>query len=38
MAMLKDIDFGAPLHSVVIAGNMHPLEEEMYEYYKLSSQ
>lgn len=24
-----DIDFGPPLHSLVIPGSMHPLEEEM---------
>ena len=35
MQELKDVDFGAPLHSVVIAGDMHPLEEEMYNYYRL---
>ena len=34
MSELVNVDFGSPLHSVVIAGDMHPLEEEMYNYYR----
>lgn len=33
MHSLLNQDFGAPLHSFVIAGTMHPVEEEMYNYY-----
>jgi diphthine methyl ester synthase len=29
-----DIDMGAPLHSFIICGELHPIEEEMYEFYK----
>lgn len=36
---LKDYDFGAPLHSLVIcASSMHPLEKEMYEFYHCSQK
>ncbi|CAI2378122.1 unnamed protein product [Moneuplotes crassus] len=31
-----DIDMGAPLHSFIICGELHPVEEEMYEYYQPS--
>lgn len=33
MASLRDVDFGPPLHSLVIAGDMHLLEEDMLRYY-----
>lgn len=29
MRRLLDVDFGAPLHSLVIAGELHPIEQEM---------
>ena len=29
MRQLLTVDFGAPLHSLVIVGETHPLEEEM---------
>lgn len=29
-----EIDMGAPLHSFVMWGELHPIEEEMYEFYK----
>lgn len=29
-----DIDMGKPLHSFIICGELHPLEEEMYEFFK----
>lgn len=34
MAELQGIDFGAPLHSLVIAGSVHVTEEEMLECYR----
>ncbi|CAA3020442.1 probable diphthine methyl ester synthase [Olea europaea subsp. europaea] len=30
---LLTIDFGPPLHCLVIVGNVHPVEEEMLEFY-----
>ncbi|XP_010556444.1 PREDICTED: probable diphthine methyl ester synthase [Tarenaya hassleriana] len=35
MRQLKNIDFGAPLHCLVIVGQTHPVEEEMLEFYKV---
>jgi hypothetical protein len=29
LRLLKDVDFGGPLHSMVIVGDMHHIEEEM---------
>lgn len=37
MKQLESVDFGAPLHCLVIVGNTHPLEEEMLEFYKYKS-
>jgi len=37
ISQLKDIDFGAPLHSFVICGEMHPLEKEYFDYYRVKS-
>ncbi|KAL5056885.1 hypothetical protein RYX36_028489 [Vicia faba] len=34
MKQLQLIDFGAPLHCLVITGNTHPLEEEMLNFYR----
>ncbi|RYR76017.1 hypothetical protein Ahy_A01g000609 isoform E [Arachis hypogaea] len=34
MRQLQMVDFGAPLHCLVITGNTHPLEEEMLEFYR----
>ncbi|XLS66836.1 hypothetical protein HN51_017859 [Arachis hypogaea] len=34
MKQLQMVDFGAPLHCLVITGNTHPLEEEMLEFYR----
>ena len=34
MASLIDVDFGAPLHSLIIAGTLHVVEEEMLELCK----
>jgi len=35
MEKLLDIDFGPPLHCLIIVGETHPLEEEMLEFYKM---
>lgn len=35
MKQLLAVDFGAPLHCLVIVGKTHPVEEEMLEFYKL---
>lgn len=29
MKQLTDVDFGKPLHSFIIAGELHPIEKEM---------
>ncbi len=34
MKQLFDVDFGPPLHSLVIAGDLHPIETEMLEFLK----
>ncbi|KAK7368212.1 hypothetical protein VNO80_10236 [Phaseolus coccineus] len=34
MNQLQLIDFGEPLHCLVIAGKTHPVEEEMLDFYK----
>ncbi|KAF7818228.1 putative diphthine methyl ester synthase [Senna tora] len=34
MRQLRMIDFGAPLHCLVIIGKTHPLEEEMLDFYR----
>jgi len=34
MKQLQLIDFGAPLHCLVIAGKTHPVEEEMLDFYR----
>lgn len=35
MKLLLTVDFGAPLHCLVIAGETHPLEQEMLDFYRL---
>ncbi|OVA13198.1 Tetrapyrrole methylase [Macleaya cordata] len=35
MKELLTVDFGAPLHCLVIVGKTHPVEEEMLEFYTL---
>ncbi|CAL9079435.1 unnamed protein product [Musa textilis] len=37
MQELLDIDFGPPLHCLVIVGETHPVEEEMLEFYSIKS-
>ncbi|GMN35763.1 hypothetical protein TIFTF001_005513 [Ficus carica] len=35
MRELQSVDFGAPLHCLVITGNTHPVEEEMLDFYRI---
>lgn len=35
MKELLEVDFGAPLHSLVIAGITHVMEEEFLSFYKV---
>lgn len=35
MCHLQLIDFGAPLHCLVITGKTHPVEEEMLDFYRI---
>ena len=35
MAQLQSVDFGAPLHSLVIAGATHPIEDEILARFRL---
>ncbi|KAK3147225.1 hypothetical protein QOZ80_3BG0279690 [Eleusine coracana subsp. coracana] len=35
MERLLDVDFGPPLHCLIIVGKTHPLEEEMIEFYMI---
>lgn len=37
MKKLKDVDFGPPLHSLVIAGLTHVVEEELLALYRITS-
>ena len=34
MGSLANVDFGPPLHSLIIAGTLHVVEEEMLDLYK----
>ena len=34
LSKFLELDMGPPLHSFIICGELHPIEEEMYEYYK----
>ncbi|GAB4821185.1 hypothetical protein N2152v2_008231 [Parachlorella kessleri] len=38
MQELLEVDFGAPLHSLVIAGTTHPIEDEILERFHLQPQ
>lgn len=39
LANLRDVDFGTPLHSLIICGRLHPLESEFLRiFYKNSKQ
>ncbi|KAL1534781.1 diphthine methyl ester synthase [Salvia divinorum] len=37
MKQLLTIDFGPPLHCLVIVGDTHPVEEEMLQFYTINS-
>lgn len=37
MRQLQLLDFGAPLHCLLIVGETHPVEEEMLDFYKLTN-
>lgn len=37
MKQLLNVDFGPPLHCLVIVGDTHPVEEEMLEFYKIGT-
>lgn len=37
MQELLDVNFGDPLHSLVIAGNMHVIESEFLQQFKVKS-
>ncbi len=36
MKDLLEVDFGGPLHSFVIAGNLHPVEKEFIDFYHVA--
>ncbi|KAK9136449.1 hypothetical protein Syun_015779 [Stephania yunnanensis] len=38
MRELLAVDFGTPLHCLVIVGETHPVEEEMLDFYSLKSE
>ncbi|CAI0382740.1 unnamed protein product [Linum tenue] len=38
MKQLLSVDFGSPLHCLVITGQTHPLEEEMLNIYRLNTK
>ncbi|CAN0456960.1 unnamed protein product, partial [Hapterophycus canaliculatus] len=33
---LLDVDFGEPLHSLVICGATHPLEDELLQWHRVA--
>ena len=35
---LIEFDFGNPLHSVILVGKMHSMEEEMFDYYNVKNK
>lgn len=37
MQELLQVDFGPPLHSLVIAGDMHPIEQEYLQQFRAGS-
>ncbi|KAL5557902.1 hypothetical protein UlMin_034113 [Ulmus minor] len=38
MKQLQLIDFGEPLHCLVITGNTHPMEEEILDFYRIKKE
>jgi diphthine methyl ester synthase len=37
LEQLLEVDFGAPLHSLAICGQIHPLEEEILKFYSVEN-
>lgn len=37
MKDLLTVDFGPPLHSLIIPGNLHPMEEEVLAFFSIQS-
>lgn len=37
LAELQDVDFGPPLHSLIIAGQTHVIEDEILDLYKIAA-
>eukprot|EP00878_Enallax_costatus_P010765 GHUV01011242.1.p1 GENE.GHUV01011242.1~~GHUV01011242.1.p1 ORF type:complete len:273 (+),score=57.99 GHUV01011242.1:1343-2161(+) len=37
MQQLLEVDFGKPLHCLIIAGDVHVIEEEILQYYRLTA-
>ena len=35
MSELLDVDFGPPLHSLIIAGQLHHVEEDMLQHFRV---
>ena len=33
---LRTVDFGPPLHSMALVGEVHPLEQELLDYFKVT--
>lgn len=38
LEQMSQVDLGAPLHTLVIPGNLHPLETEMLQLFSLGSK
>ncbi|KAK8339152.1 hypothetical protein V6Z11_A08G016600 [Gossypium hirsutum] len=38
MRQLRTVNFGEPLHCLVIVGKTHPVEDEMLEFYKITTE
>ncbi|KAG8484887.1 hypothetical protein CXB51_021328 [Gossypium anomalum] len=38
MKQLRTVNFGEPLHCLVIVGKTHPVEDEMLEFYKITTE
>jgi len=34
---LQQVDFGDPLHSLVICGELHPLEADLVEHFRITT-
>jgi diphthine methyl ester synthase len=36
LAELRGVDFGSPLHSLVLVGHMHELEQALFDHFRVS--